>query len=127
MLVKKVRIENFRLLKDVNLDFREDISLLVGKNNTGKTSLIALFERFLYKPGSFRAQDFSLEILDQLKNFDNNVDEKTLSIKLILEIEYSSNDDLSVISDFILDLDEKINTVKILLNVQLTNLASLRI
>ena len=29
MIIQKVKVENFRLLKNFELDFREDISLLV--------------------------------------------------------------------------------------------------
>lgn len=47
MRITKIGIKNFRLLKDVNVDLEEDISLILGKNNCGKTSLLLILDKFL--------------------------------------------------------------------------------
>ena len=47
MKIKKIKIKNFRLLKDFQLDLEEDLSLVIGKNNCGKTSLLAILEKFI--------------------------------------------------------------------------------
>ena len=39
MKIKKIKIENFRLLKNFELDLEDKLSLVIGKNNCGKTSL----------------------------------------------------------------------------------------
>ena len=41
---KKIHIENFRLLMDYDVDFDEELTLFVGKNNAGKTSLMNLMD-----------------------------------------------------------------------------------
>ena len=51
MYIKKVKFKNFRLLKETSLDLRKDISILVGKNNTGKTSLLVVVRNILSKKG----------------------------------------------------------------------------
>ena len=38
MILKKMEVKNFRLLKDFKLDFKDELSLVIGKNNCGKTS-----------------------------------------------------------------------------------------
>lgn len=40
MILSKIFIENFRCLKDIKLSFKEDINIIVGDNETGKSSLL---------------------------------------------------------------------------------------
>ena len=61
MRIKQVRIENFRLLQDVSIGLEGRTTLIVGRNNSGKTSIAELFRRLLSeKTLSFRLEDFSL-------------------------------------------------------------------
>src|SRR3546814_21067741 len=61
MRIVRARIENFRLLRDVEVGFEQRTTLIVGRNNSGKTSIAELFRRLL-SGGSlaFRLEDFSL-------------------------------------------------------------------
>ena len=47
MKIRDIAIKNFRLLEDVKLNIEEDITLIVGKNNTGKTSLFEVIKYVL--------------------------------------------------------------------------------
>ena len=47
MYIKKVEVKNFRLLKDVTLTLEEKATVIVGRNNSGKTSLTEFFRRLL--------------------------------------------------------------------------------
>ena len=61
MRIKEVQIENFRLLRDVTVGFEDRTTLIVGRNNSGKTSIAELFRSLLgEKVPSFRIEDFSL-------------------------------------------------------------------
>jgi putative ATP-dependent endonuclease of OLD family len=40
MYLSKLSIQNFRNLKDLTIDFEKDLNVFVGKNNTGKSSVI---------------------------------------------------------------------------------------
>ena len=113
MYISKVRFKNFRLLRDSTLDLRKNLSLLVGKNNTGKTSLLVLFEKF-FQPKSFHYNDFPLALREEIHILNKDTDIDDLSIRMVLEIQYDENDNLENLSEFILDLDPKIKTVKIL-------------
>ena len=61
MYIHSVNISNFRLLDNVSLCFDERTTVIVGRNNSGKTSLTELFRRLLSdKKPSFQLEDFSL-------------------------------------------------------------------
>ncbi|WP_407267556.1 AAA family ATPase [Tenacibaculum maritimum] len=119
MYINKLRIENFRLLKNSTLDLEnqkeKDLSLLIGKNNSGKTSFIMLFDKFLRSNPKFTFDDFSLELRDKIIGINDETDVFEISIKLIMEITYSEDDSLENLSDLILDLSPDTNRVKILL------------
>lgn len=44
MKIKTIRIQNFRQFKDCTINFDENITMLAGANNSGKTSLIELLK-----------------------------------------------------------------------------------
>lgn len=56
MYIKKIGIQNFRQLKDVELEFQKNTTILAGPNNSGKTSFILLLKRMLSVEKNF---DFS--------------------------------------------------------------------
>jgi len=103
--IESIKIENFRLLTNSRLDVREKTTLLVGKNNTGKTSFAVLLEKFLERPDSFTYSDFPLSLRSALKGITEETDTTQLTIRMVLRIAYSEEDDLSVLSEFMLDLD----------------------
>lgn len=125
MHISKVRIKNFRLLRDSTLDLRQNLSLLVGKNNSGKTSLLVLFEKFISQTNSFHYNDFSLSLRDEIQTLNQDTDIDDLSIRMVLEIQYDESDNLENLSEFILDLDPEIKTVKILFECRIDKKALL--
>lgn len=119
MYISEIRIKNFRLLKDstllLNEEEKQELSLLIGRNNSGKTSFIMLFDKFYRNENlKFNFHDFSTSLRESIFKIDENSVIEDLSIQMILEIKYDINDSLENISDFILDLDPAINIVKIL-------------
>ncbi|WP_082501310.1 ATP-dependent endonuclease [Methylobacterium sp. Leaf88] len=59
MRVKKVRVQGFRLLRDIELILEDTATVVVGRNNSGKTSLTDVFRCFGASGTPFRLQDFS--------------------------------------------------------------------
>lgn len=59
MQIKKVRIQGFRLLRDVEFMLEDTATVVVGRNNSGKTSLTDVFRCFGAGASHFRLQDFS--------------------------------------------------------------------
>ncbi|MDT3356694.1 MAG: ATP-dependent endonuclease [Bacteroidota bacterium] len=116
MKIEKIIVKNFRLLKDFSMDLEDSLSLVIGKNNVGKTSLLLILDQFLGSKGeykrSFRFNDLNLDAQEQLKEFMNNalVDEdayssQSISISLRLIISYTDKDVLANISPLLMDLD----------------------
>lgn len=98
------------MLKEMDIDFEDMLSLVIGKNNSGKTSFLIVLQRFLSesKP-EFVFEDFSLEVQQKILELENKLlkaeeyDEISLSLKLI--ISYKQTDSLRAASKLLLDLD----------------------
>ncbi|MCH8540871.1 MAG: ATP-dependent endonuclease [Opitutales bacterium] len=123
MKIKEITVKNFRLLEEVSLCLEDDTTLIVGRNNCGKTSLTELFRRLL-ADGSpkFRLEDFSLGIhgrfLEARELVRTNVEESVIrerlpAISISVDIQYSADEDLGTLSDFIVDLNEACTTARI--------------
>ncbi len=113
MYINKVVIHNFRILSNSTLDFKEKLCLMIGRNNSGKTSFMVLFEKFLHGL-SFDFNDFSVNLRKKILKMDETTDETELAIQLILNIEYEDCDDLCNLSEFIVDLDPQRKDVNLL-------------
>ena len=62
MKLQRLKIKNFRLLGDVELNLEDQTTLVVGRNNSGKTSFTEVIRRFAEdKRAAFKIQDFSIE------------------------------------------------------------------
>ncbi|WP_406368219.1 AAA family ATPase [Streptomyces sp. NBC_00647] len=136
MQLTHAKVINFRALDraDVRIDPRT--TLIVGRNNSGKTSFVNLFEKFFGDDDTqFMLEDFStcrIADIEQARQIfgeanghaaqdDQQTRESLLakayelvpSIRLGLTIEYDEDDDLAPLTDVILDLDDSCFTVKI--------------
>ena len=119
MKIFKIQIENYRLLKDFSIDLEDELSLIIGKNNTGKTSILSALEKFLNQSdrNKFTSDDFNIVFKNELKTLITNtasINEddyvpRQLSLKLF--IEYTERDNLANISRVMMDLDPDNNTV----------------
>ena len=114
MKISKIKVSNFRLLRDTTIDLEDDLSIILGKNNCGKTSLLLILDRFLGnnagKP-AFTFDDFNTDFKEDLKSRVENPQRDaeeypSPGITLKLFIEYDEHDDLSNIGNkVIMDLD----------------------
>ncbi|MCK8479764.1 ATP-dependent nuclease [Psychroserpens algicola] len=118
MRIKKIAIENYRLLKQFSIDLEEIMSLVIGKNNTGKTSLLTVINSFLNgsEKSRFSFDDFNIDFKKELKTLIEEdlpleSDYKPIGIKLKLFIEYDESDDLTNISRVMMDLDPDNKTI----------------
>jgi len=99
------------------MDLEEKVSLLVGKNNTGKTSLIMIFEKF-FEEKTFSYNDFNTSLRGDIDK-DNNFE--SLKISLQVTIKYTEDDNLQTLSDFIQDLDPDQTEISILFECSINN------
>lgn len=86
---------------------------MIGRNNSGKTSFMVLFEKF-YNGIPFDYNDFSISQRSAIENIAVDSVVTDISIQLILKIEYEGDDDLSSLSEFMMDLDPDRRDVNIL-------------
>jgi putative ATP-dependent endonuclease of OLD family len=122
MKIKTLEIKNFRLLKHVFLSLEDQTTVIVGRNNSGKTSLTEIFRRLIGdKNPSFSIYDFSICAMDGFKKAlnaklegkeDDEIRAEIPSIEIRITIEYPVDIiDLGILGDFIIDLDAANNIV----------------
>lgn len=122
MYLSKISIKNYRLLLDAELDIDEKITLLVGRNNTAKTSCLECIEKVI-SGKSFNYNDYPLSKRKQLQDLTTRFMGKEISYKefsksipkIVVEftIDYSADgpeDNLGALSPFIIDVDEETTT-----------------
>lgn len=112
MKITKLKVENFRSLSNLEVDLEEYLSIIVGKNNAGKTSLLIALERFLSSSNSsFDFDDFNLDFRRHVLALAENKIQPGdpypfCGIRLRIFIEYSDDDDLGNVGNkVIMDLD----------------------
>ena len=89
MRIAHIEIANFRKLFSVRIELTDKTTLLVGANNSGKTSAIQALRRFLVKKGKgFRMQDFTLahwSAIDDIgKSWEAATDDKPVELDPML-------------------------------------------
>lgn len=123
MYISKMQINNFRLLNNTRINFEKDLSLIVGKNNCGKTSLLSVLSKCIGRTteiGNFDFYDFSIRFQNKLFEVVRNkakFDEDELKgIQVDIYIDYNDEDNLANISNLFLDLDPDNHTVVLRFN-----------
>ena len=126
MKLKKIEVKNYRILKDFKLDLKDNTTLIIGKNNTGKTSVLTIMDKLLNQgKKNFKWDDFNIEfqnkIYEKITTRDFQVLEENrkineYGIRLTLFIEYTKEDFYGNIQDFMMDLDEDNNYIIIEFN-----------
>ncbi|MFA5947678.1 MAG: AAA family ATPase, partial [Candidatus Gracilibacteria bacterium] len=103
------------MLHDVSLQLEEGTTVVVGRNNCGKTSLSDIIRKFLSERSTFAIEDFSSACYDQfctahrayLKGASTEeVRELLPSIEMRLHLSYDPNiPDFGPLSEFVIDTD----------------------
>lgn len=116
------RVDGFRLLDNIEIAVEAGATVVVGRNNSGKTSLTEVFDRFLgEQAGKFRLEDFAAVVRPRffsakgLRDGGDVAPEAVLAelpvIALTLTFTYNpAADDLGALSPFVIDLDPDCNT-----------------
>jgi predicted ATP-dependent endonuclease of OLD family len=115
MYLKQIDAKNFRLLHDVQLLLESRTTVIVGRNNSGKTSLTEVVKRLLSDaPPSFSLEDFSFccydrfwdSYLQKSKGEDETEIRKILpAIEVRLRFLYEKGEHLGLLSELVVDLD----------------------
>ena len=131
MYLSKIRIKNYRLLTNTELDVDLKTTLIVGRNNTAKTSCFECINNVL-KGIPFSFNDYPLSkrknLYDNLSLFMErqltfeSLYEKIEPISIEFLIDYSLDDpedNLGALSPFIIDVDEDTTTALIRIEFKL--------
>lgn len=115
MKIKTIKIKNFRLLHDISLQLEDVTTVVVGRNNCGKTSLVDIIRKFLSERSTFEIEDFSSACYDKfcaahrahLKGADLEEIRALLpSIDLRLHISFDPTvPDFGPLREFVIDTD----------------------
>ncbi|WP_198144860.1 ATP-dependent nuclease [Pseudorhodobacter aquimaris] len=112
----RIHVRGFRLLEDVEMSVEAGSTVIVGRNNSGKTSLTEVLDRFIGdKAGQFRLEDFAASLRTafiscRTQRVRDNAPASALlnalpTISLELTFSYEAAGDLGPLSPFIIDLD----------------------
>ncbi|WP_034889493.1 ATP-dependent nuclease [Gillisia sp. Hel_I_29] len=143
MKIKKIEVKNFRLLENLECNLEDDITLIVGKNNTGKTSFFEAIKLATSNDGKFIFEDFAQSSYaifitvhsNYLKSKKEGIKEEEREelekqiiveipkIKINFEIEYNTenNESLIELSEFITDLENVRNDATICISFEPRN------
>lgn len=115
MQLKNIAVKNFRLLHDAGLILEKQTTVIVGRNNSGKTSLTEVMKRLLGDSNpSFRLEDFSFATHQSFWNAfvaaaqganDPDVRKALPTIEVQLTFGYEAGEALGTLNEFVIDLD----------------------
>lgn len=93
------------------VDIGSDTTLIVGKNNVGKTTIVTALDKLINK-GDFKVSDFNYRYLDKWLceyNEDNKIPAPYIEFKVTICMDDASQDLVTNLSSFLLvgDLDDK--------------------
>lgn len=143
MKIKEISIHNYRQLKDVKILLNDNITVLAGPNNSGKTSFITLLKNILSSDKfNYTYNDVPIESLSVWSNkflpdFKEKFCEEDLNKGLIntlscldeneldlltvkMEVTYDTEkDDISNFAEYLMDFDETKNSIYFLYTYKL--------
>lgn len=123
MKIESIYIKNFRLLKDFKIDLEQSLSLVLGKNNTGKTSFLTCLDKFINNSDKKKivSEDFNLDYKKEIEKLisaiielnEEDYNKAIHGIKLRLVISYEEGENTCNISDLMMDLEPDHNKIVI--------------
>ena len=88
MLIKSIKIHNFRNFQDVSIEFSthefKNVTVIMGDNGSGKTTLAQAFQWVLYNETHFKKKG-----LLNAKVADNLFEGQIVPMSVTLDIEYN--------------------------------------
>lgn len=131
MLLKRLKINNYRQFSSADINFDNELTILAGANNSGKTSIIELF-KIVFRDKNFSIDDIHAEYYSKIKaefirsvekllkesksetEFRENAKQffsdkskfNSVAIQINIEIQYQKDENISLFSDYLMELDE---------------------
>lgn len=118
-----LKIRNYRLLVDVEIDVDKEITLIVGRNNSGKTSIFNFIEQVLSDKNRFVYEDYPTSRRSELASLIKQFLQDEIELEVLkttiptpsidFEISYKdegADESLGALSEFIIDIDVDVTT-----------------
>lgn len=131
MKITRIEIKNFRLLREFSLDLEKELSLVIGKNNSGKTSFLTALDKFLNASDKTRISydDFNADLKNTLIQLliggvaavTPEAEYVPLCVRLKILIEYDEDDDLANVRPLIMGLDVSDNHIVLGFDYEITH------
>lgn len=147
--LKKIAITNYRQFQSAVINFDDELTILAGANNSGKTSIIELFKR-IFKDKNFSKEDISADYYSKLQydfiscinkiytisnketefreniktEFSSENKNRWTAIKIEIEVQYDKSESISLFSDYLMELSDKCTSFFFLFNYEV-NIAEL--
>lgn len=144
MKLKKIAITNYRQFQNAVINFDDELTILAGANNSGKTSIIELFKR-IFKDKNFSKEDISAEYYLKLQNdfiscinkiysrtneetefrenlkkeFSTEDKNRWTAIKIKIEVQYDKRESISLFSDYLMELSDTCTSFFFLFNYEI--------
>ena len=131
MFLRSVHIWNYRLLLDTDIRLDENLTLIVGKNNSGKTSFFTIMQRILSGKKELDFADYPITCRKSLyetiwnavkgKFSIDEVKNKIPTTKIQFDVDYSDESEdeyMGSLSPFIINLDINNNIGRIQVEYQ---------
>ena len=78
IIIKSLKLENFKGIKDLSIDFKDDVTNIYGDNGIGKTTIFDAFTWLLWDKDSLSRKDFSIKPYDktgeEIHNLESTVE-----------------------------------------------------
>lgn len=125
MKLAAVRIQGYRAHEDTTVTLENGLTVIVGRNNTGKTSFIEIIDKFIgtNKRNGIHATDFSAgqrqELINALrrksKKQNNNVSIPSIALTLVINYNLieDKREDIASIAPYLTTLDTECTTLEI--------------
>lgn len=114
--IAKIQVTNFRLLHRVTLQLEPVTTVIVGRNNCGKTSLSDVIRKFLEDKSGFEIEDFSSACYDEFcaalrahskGNSEPQIRALIPYIELRIHVSYDPKmPEFGVLKEFVIDTDD---------------------
>ena len=124
MQLKNISVKNFRLLRNAELILEKRTTVIVGRNNSGKTSLTEVMRRLLDESNpAFRLEDFSFGthqsfwdafVAASREAVESDVRRALPTIEIQLTFAYETGESFGTLSEFVIDLDQACTEARVI-------------
>lgn len=115
---------------NIEIDIASDTTLIIGKNNAGKTTIITALDNLINHTNAFGVNDFNYHYLQEyLNNYDINdplMDLPYIEFIITIELEEKSNDRVSNIVPFMLVEDVNDSELEICIRYEIADSVSFK-